>query len=134
MVTSYFFLGILPKKTYKSIIRLKEIHLKLVLIKYFIIFIVNLKKKQHTVKALLFFLVFMVLYNAQGQTTQLAASFCPGTLSNIGSNITCTANLGQGHRFEVRKMNNTLVGVYDGVAANLIYPSRSKYMDVRMWN
>ncbi|MFM7667114.1 MAG: T9SS type A sorting domain-containing protein [Bacteroidota bacterium] len=84
-------------------------------------------------KALLFFLVFMVLYNAQGQTTQLAASFCPGTLSNISSNITCTANLGQGHRFEVRKMDNTLVGVYDGVAANLIYPSRSKYIFRFTW-
>ena len=84
-------------------------------------------------KSFLFLLVFSVTSNIIGQTTQLAPSFCPATIANIGKNITCSSNLGQGHRFEVRKMDNTLVGVYDGVAANLIYPSRSKYIFRFTW-
>lgn len=84
-------------------------------------------------RVLFILFVTILAINVNGQTTQLAASFCPGTLSNIGSNITCSANLGQGHRFEVRKMDNTLVGVYDGVAANLIYPTRSKYIFRFTW-
>jgi len=67
------------------------------------------------------------------QSTQLVAVFCPGSVASLGTNINCSLNLGQGHRFEVRKMDNTLVGVYDGVAANLIYPGRSKYLFRFSW-
>jgi hypothetical protein len=84
-------------------------------------------------RVLIILLCLVVSNQINAQTTQLAAAFCPSAVSSMGTNITCTINLGQGHRFEVRRMDNSLVGVYDGVAANVIYPTRSKYIFRFSW-
>jgi hypothetical protein len=79
------------------------------------------------------FISIVAILRMHSQTTQLTLSFCPGTVANMGSNVNCSVNLGQGHRFEVRKMDNTLIGVYDALAANVIYPTRSKYVFRFSW-
>jgi len=62
------------------------------------------------------------------QTTRLANSICSKTISNLGVNITCNVNLGQGHRFEVSTPDGSVVGEYDGVAAAQFFPNRSRYL------
>jgi hypothetical protein len=84
-------------------------------------------------KSLIIIISLVITNLINAQSTQLAAVFCPGSVASLGTNINCSVNLGQGHRFEVRRMDNSLVGVYDGVAANLIYPGRSKYLFRFSW-
>jgi hypothetical protein len=71
------------------------------------------------------FLVTSVVFS---QSTRLANSVCSKTLTNLGSNITCTINLGQGHRFEVSTPDGSIVGVYDGIASAQIFPNRSRFL------
>lgn len=76
-----------------------------------------------------FLLVVSLVYSfANAQSTRLANSICSKTISNLGVNITCTSNLGQGHRFEVSELNGTVIGVYDAIAAANLFPGRSKYL------
>lgn len=70
----------------------------------------------------------LVFTFANTQTTRLSNSICSKTISNLGVNITCNINLGQGHRFEVSAPNGTVIGVYDGIAAAQLYPSRSRFL------
>ncbi len=69
-----------------------------------------------------------VLFSMNCQTTSLASAFCDGNISSLGTNLTCSVNRGQGHRFEVSKTDGTILEVYDAIAGNIAVPSRSKYL------
>jgi len=71
--------------------------------------------------------------NIEAQTTRLASSLCDGNLSTMGSNITCNVNLGTGHRFEVSRLDGSVIGVYDAIAASSQFPSRSRYIMRFTW-
>lgn len=77
----------------------------------------------------LFFLFSSTLFvnYVASQSTQLANSICNTSISNLGANITCVSNLGQGHRFEISKTDGTIIDTYDAIAGNITNPTRSKY-------
>ena len=89
-------------------------------------------KKFKTQLLVAFYFVFM-LFSINSQTTRLANAFCNGTISSLGTNLTSNVNLGQGHRFEVSKIDGTVLEVYDAIAGNLAVPSRSKYAIKLTW-
>jgi hypothetical protein len=83
-------------------------------------------KKIKTQLLVTFTCVFL-LSSMYSQTTRLANAFCDGNINSLGVNLTCSANIGQGHRFEVSKTDGTVLQVYDAIAGNQAVPSRSKY-------
>jgi len=62
------------------------------------------------------------------QQLRLSDNFCGQTVNSIGTNINCNVNRGQGHRYEVTRMDGTVVGVYDAISASAQSPSRSRYL------
>lgn len=54
-------------------------------------------------------------------------SFCGTTVTSLGVNILAETNQMCGHRWEVRNVDNSLVGVYDALAASVANPGRSAY-------
>ena len=79
-------------------------------------------------KITVFVFTILALNTAFSQTTRLANSVCSKTISNLGTNLTCASNLGQGHRFEVSETNGTVIGVYDAIAASNLFPGRSRFL------
>jgi len=80
-------------------------------------------------KSVLIYLIVFVFTIANGfsQTTRLSNSFCDGNINALGTNLTCTSSLGQGHRFEISKTDGTILQVYDAIAGNVDVPTRSRY-------
>ncbi len=66
--------------------------------------------------------------NSFSQPLRLSDNFCGNTVNSIGANVSCNVNRGIGHRFEVTRLDGTLIGVYDAVAASAQSPSRSRYL------
>jgi hypothetical protein len=62
------------------------------------------------------------------QQLRLSDNFCGQTVSSIGSNINCNVNRGVGHRYEVTRLDGTVIGVYDAISASAQSPSRSRYL------
>ena len=87
-----------------------------------------MKTYKFTLPKIILLISFLVSTFVFSQTTRLANSVCSRTLTNLGSNITCAVNLGQGHRFEVSTPDGTVIGVYDGIAASEVFPNRSRFL------
>ena len=85
--------------------------------------------KIRTFYLLLFILIFTRTNNWGQTTTQLSSAFCPGTVSSMGSNITCVGVSGAiGYRFEVSNMSNIVIGTYNGYAAGTTNKFRFSWM------
>jgi hypothetical protein len=92
--------------------------------------------KIYAMKLFPFFFIFLVSalsFSVNGQTTRLANSMCGGSVASMGSNIACNVNLGQGHRFELSRLDGSVIGVYDARAANQQSPSRSAFLMRFTW-
>lgn len=76
---------------------------------------------------ILILIVILGAIEINAQTTRLSNAQCGGSVSSMGSNITCNLNLGSGHRFEISRLDGGIVGVYDAIAANAQFPTRSRY-------
>ena len=74
-----------------------------------------------------------VLFNLNSQTTRLANAYCDGNINSLGTNLISFVNRGQGHRFEVSKTDGTVLEVYDAIAGNIAFPSRSRYALQLSW-
>lgn len=79
-------------------------------------------------KSYLFFTFISIAYNFTGQELTLSTNLCNQTIQSAGTNINTNVNRGIGHRYEVSRLDGTVIGVYDAVAASSQFPSRSRFL------